>query len=215
VAGVTPDRSTPIRGGSCEVAELFSAYLDGELQPGELDRVAAHLATCLDCIAEFRRVKEMRAALRMLPRLELPEFLMPESHHGAALSAYLDGELPTAEHASLHHHVSDCSQCRAELHELDAARTAIRSLPGLEPPEFLRVRRGTDSTHRRGLRKWQVATIAASAAAIVAIGAGALRSSGPEPSMDFDALSDRHIARASVEAGFTVVPAAGTFGGAP
>ena len=215
MAGVTRRPGPHIAAGSCDISDLFSAYLDGELRAGELDRVAAHLDDCLDCIAEFRRVKEMRAALRMLPRLEIPDSLLPESHHGPALSAFLDGELPTGEHAALHVHLADCSDCRAELPELDGARTAIRSLPRLEPPAFLVVARDTRQTQRRAPRRWQVATIAASAAAIVAFGAGALRSPAPEPAVDIGSLVDRHVARASLEAGFTVVPAAGTFGGGP
>ncbi len=210
MAGMTIHRS----GDPCSVSELFSAYLDGELQPGELDRVAEHLADCLDCIAEFREVKEVRAAVRTMPRLEMPEYLLPESHHGAALSAFLDGELPTTEHAQLQVHLTDCAECRAELHDLDAARTAVRSLPRLEPPEFLAPRRAAAEPHRR-FHRWQIATAAASVAAVAVIGVGALRSPAPDPAMDIDSLADRHIARASVEAGFTVVPAAGTFGASP
>lgn len=202
-------------GPDCEVAELFSAYLDGELQPGELDQVVGHLAECLDCIADFRALRDVRAALRTMPRLEVPDRLLPESHHGAELSAYLDGELPTAEHADLQLHLAACVDCRAELHDLDAARTAVRSLPRLEPPAFLDVHRLDAPTRRHRPRRWQVATIAAASAAVVAIGAGVLRSPAPDPVADLDRLADRHVARASVEAGFTVVPAAGVFGGAP
>ena len=49
---------------SCETAELVSAYLDGQLQPGELDLVVRHLGECVDCITEFHQLKEVRAALR-------------------------------------------------------------------------------------------------------------------------------------------------------
>ena len=212
MAGMT---DTPFDGSAgCDIAELFSAYLDGELQPGELDQVVSHLGTCLDCIADFRALREMRAAVRTMPRLEMPEWLLPQSHHGAELSAFLDGELATGEHQTLQAHLAECAECRAELHDLDAARTAVRSLPRLEPPEFLDTHR-VAAQHRRLPRRWQVATVAASAAAVVAIGAGVLRSPAPEPVADLDSLADRHVARASVEAGFTVVPAAGVFGGAP
>jgi len=210
VAGVTPPHGG--NAGTCEVTELFSAYLDGELLPGELDRVASHLADCLDCIAEFRAMKEVRTAIRTLPKLEIPASLLPESHHGPALSAYLDGELPTTEHAVVQVHLADCSECRSELHELDAARTAIRSLPRLEPPEFIAFHRVEPVPEKRS-RRWHVATAAAAAAAIAVVGIGALRAPTPDPSIDIDSLADRHIARASIEAGFTVVPAAGSFGG--
>jgi len=209
---MTDDRLNPPDG--CNIAELFSAYLDGELQAGELDRVVNHLGACLDCIAEFRALRDVRAAVRTMPLLEIPERLLPQSHHGAELSAYLDGELVTGEQLTLQAHMAECAECRAELHDLDAARTAVRSLPRLEPPEFLVAHR-TTTRDRRAPRRWQVATVAASAAAVFAIGAGVLGSPAPEPVVDLDSLADRHIARASVEAGFTVVPAAGVFGDAP
>ena len=67
---------------SCETAVLVSAYLDGQLQRGELDIVVEHLAECQDCIAEFHEMKEIRAALRTLPALEIPERLLPDTHPG-------------------------------------------------------------------------------------------------------------------------------------
>jgi anti-sigma factor RsiW len=204
----------PSRPDDCDVAELFSAYLDGELLAGELDRVARHLGVCLDCVAEFRALRDIRAAVRTMPLLEIPERLLPQSHHGAELSAFLDGELATGEQLVLQAHMAECTECRAELHDLDAARTAVRSLLRLEPPEFL-LAHPKATQDRRAPRRWQVATVAASAAAVIAIGAGVLRSPAPEPVVELDSLADRHIARASVEAGFTVVPAAGVFGGAP
>ena len=131
------DLNTP-----CDIGELLSAYLDGELHEGELDRVDAHLGDCEDCILEFRHLKEARAALHMLPQLELPEWLIDQAIHlGPELSAYLDGELTTAEFPLVMAHLRDCSICREELHQLDAARTAVRALPRVEPPVFLDVRR--------------------------------------------------------------------------
>ena len=82
----------------CATAELVSAYLDGQLRQGELDIVVEHLADCVECIAEFHSLKEIRAALRTLPYLEIPERLLPDTHPGEQLSAYLDGQLDTVEH---------------------------------------------------------------------------------------------------------------------
>lgn len=214
MAGVSRTPSAADGAPDCSVAELFSAYLDGELQPGELDRVVAHLDGCLDCIAEFHQIKAVRVAVRSMPQLQVPERLLPATHHGPALSAYLDGELPTRELETLQTHLATCAECRAELHDLDAARTAVRSLPRLEPPESLDVRR-VAATERRNSRRRQLVAVAASAAAILAIGTAALRPAEPEPTEVIDSLADRHIARASLEAGFTVVPAAEILGGAP
>ena len=97
MAGLTPD---------CTVEELFSAYLDGELAPGELETVAEHLAGCTDCIAAFHDLKAVRSAVRTLPKLEVPERLLPTAHYGEGLSAYLDGALSTMEHEALSTHLS-------------------------------------------------------------------------------------------------------------
>jgi anti-sigma factor RsiW len=198
----------------CAGQDVLSAYLDGELRPGELDEVVAHLAECLDCVAEFHRIKEMRAALRTLPELELPERLLPSTHPGPELSALLDGELATVEQEIVLLHLGDCTNCRAEFHELDAARTAIRSLPGLEPPEFLMTRR--DAARARHRSRWRVATAAAAGmAAAAAIAVGVFGGPPPTSSIDVSQFSDQHNARASLEPGFGVIPVFLSQGEAP
>ncbi len=197
----------------CADQDLLSAYLDGELRPGELDEVVAHLTDCLDCVAEFHRIKEMRAALRTLPELEMPERLLPSTHPGPELSALLDGELATVEQELVLLHLGECDDCRAEFHELDAARTAVRSLPGLEPPEFLMTRR--DAARARHRARWRVVTAAAGAAAAVAIAVGMLGGPAPTSSIDVGQFSDQHNARASLEPGFGVSPVYLSQGEAP
>ena len=58
---------------SAQLGELLSAYLDGELRDGELEIVVSHLNDCLECIAEFHDLKEARAAVRMMPMLQVPD----------------------------------------------------------------------------------------------------------------------------------------------
>jgi anti-sigma factor RsiW len=203
VAGLTPS--------PCDIGELMSAYLDGELLPGELDHVVEHLGECTDCILEFRHLKEARAAVRTLPRLEVPERLLPSFHFGPELSAYLDGELPTEEQAVVFSHLQACDECRDELHELDAARTAVRSLPRLEPPVVLDVGREPRRARWQG-RRGRAVAVAAGAAAAAVIAVGVAGNSAPEPTIDLDSFTNQHVARASVEAGFTVIPAVGPVG---
>ncbi|MDJ0962321.1 MAG: zf-HC2 domain-containing protein [Acidimicrobiia bacterium] len=189
---------------SCETAVLISAYLDGQLQPGELDVVVAHLGECSDCIAEFHELKEIRAALRTLPFLEVPERLLPDTHPGEQLSAYLDGQLDTAEHDFVISHLDFCTDCRLELHELDSARTAIRSLPGLEPPEFLAAHR-----ERVAIERWTRRRVVAAGVGIAAAAAFVFTTFGPstEPGeLDITPLFDQHQARVSVDPGFNMVP---------
>jgi len=53
------------------------------------------------------------------------------------LSAYLDGELPTAEERSIEEHLSVCSGCRAELDGLRAVVGRLQSLQRATPPAAL------------------------------------------------------------------------------
>ncbi len=196
----------------CDMGELLSAYLDGELRPGELDVVAAHLDGCEHCIAEFRMLKEARTALRLIPMLQVPDRVIELAHYTVELSAYLDGELGTAEHGIISSHLQTCAECRHELHELDGARTAVRALPTLEPPVLLDAER---ARRRRRISPQRLAGAVAGVAAVVAL-VGALGGTADQAqSVDLDAIAERHSARASVDAGFSVVPAGFAPVGAP
>ena len=50
------------------------------------------------------------------------------------LSAYIDGELPSAEAQQLEAHLASCAECRRELDELRQLRTLLRALPSPRPP---------------------------------------------------------------------------------
>ncbi len=207
MAGLSPQ--------SHDISELLTAYLDGELGPGELETVVEHLTGCFDCILEFHELKEARAALRSLPFLKAPEHLVPSQHFGVSLSAYLDGELAAGDYQNVFRHVQVCTECRADLYELDAARTAVRSLPGLEAPEFLDVRR-RQRADRRMARPARVAAAVAGVAAVALLAVGVTSSGGdPVSAVDLDSFADRHVARASVEPGFQVIPAVSRIGMAP
>lgn len=192
----------------CEHEELLSAFLDGELLPGELAVVSHHLSSCPACIAVFRELRTIRSTLRTLPEVEPPPLLVPGGHLGSAMSAYLDGELPTQEVADLSRHLAGCVECRRELQELDSARIAIRALPRLEPPPLIALA----SAPARRARWRAVAIVAAGAAAVAALTLGIDRS-GADESVDLESLASRHAARVSVDAGFAVAPAGVPQGG--
>lgn len=179
---------------------LLSCFLDGELTPDELEEVVVLLETDLDAIAEFRNLQAVRRAVRTLPALAVPLDLVPGGHLSVELSAYLDGELTTQEMPAVVTHLSTCSDCRAELADLDRSRTAVRALPGLETPAFLDVKRRERDNKRRGM-VWPAAAAAGGvAAAALAITVGF--SGGSEPaSVDVADLQSRHAAVASVPAG--------------
>lgn len=180
---------------------LLSSYLDGELTREELTVVVDALESDLDAIAEFRELQATRRAVRLMPILNPPLELMPGGHLGEQLSAYLDGELITAELPAVTTHLETCADCRRELGDLDRARTAIRALPGVEPPEFL-APRIEDERHkvsrgrRRGFRT-AVAVAAGAAAVSLAFAAAPRGSDDPPAAVSIVDLGSRHDARAS------------------
>ncbi|NHZ71268.1 MAG: hypothetical protein GWP18_06460 [Proteobacteria bacterium] len=181
-----------------QLSILLSCYLDGALGPGELDEVVAALETDLSAVAEFRRLKESRRAVRLLPLLDVPLYLQPDGHLSEELSAFLDGQLVTTEVPIVTGHLASCDDCRYELAELDRSRTAIRALPGLEPPVFLSIER-EKKTKSKTLRT--TVFIASGVAAVTLAFALAPFSSSTEPaSVTITDLDARHAAVASVPA---------------
>ena len=181
-----------------DLSVLLSSYLDGELTPDELTVVVDALETDLDAIAEFRRLQESRRAVRTLPMLPVPLGILPGGHLSEELSAYLDGELATQEMPAVVDHLRACDDCRAELADLDRSRTAVRALPGLEPPSFLDVYREAQDEPRRR-RIWPAAAAAGSIAAAAL--AFTLVATGDDPAptaITVDDLQSRHSAVASV-----------------
>ena len=58
---------------ACEEAlDLLEPYLDGDLHPGEADRVRRHLEGCAACAAELRLAERIRRELRALPQPDCP-----------------------------------------------------------------------------------------------------------------------------------------------
>lgn len=198
------------------LGELLSAYLDGELTPGELDRVAEHLAHCERCIAEFRELQASRVAVRLLPRMELPDELceilgVEPAHLGALLSAYLDGEVSTEDANRVIAHVRTCAHCAEELRELDAARSAIRSMPTLE---FQLTEMNAEVVELPVKRPWlRIAAVAAAFVALVGVGSVLSPPATNTTTVDLDSLTARHAARTSLDNGVAVVPAALTEAG--
>ncbi len=185
--------------------ELFSAYLDGQLTPDELGIVSELLDGDVEAIQEFRSLQSTRVALRLLPEFEVPAHLLPDGHLGDRLSAYLDGELVTLEHRRVTRHIVECSDCRYELQDLDRARIAVRSLPGVETTMTGEI--PVTPVPRAGSRRRQVVAGGIGAAAAAALLVGLVVGGGDRPTFSLDDLGTRHVARASAEPGFAVLPA--------
>ena len=183
--------------------ELFSAYLDGQLAPEEVVLVSNLLDGDEEVIREFRSLQRIRRSLRLLPEFEVPANLLPDGHLGDRLSAYLDGELVTLEHRRVTRHVVDCPDCRVELQELDRARIAVRSLPGVDTTSTGEIPVTLPVRHTRRYVAAGIGAAAVAAALVVGLAVG----NGDEPAFSLDDLGSRHVARASAEPGFAVLPA--------
>ena len=126
--------------------------------------------------------------------------MIPGSHLGDALSAFLDDELAPAARHEAEAHLAACADCRAELEDVAAARRAIRILPVHAAPRTLvadsfggHPRPGAPipaAPRRRSV--WALA--AAVAAAVVAL----LLPGEPEVAPSLPSLADSHAARASI-----------------
>jgi anti-sigma factor RsiW len=58
---------------SCEEAlDLLEPYLDGDLSPGEADRLQGHLGNCAACAAELALAGRIQRELRALPQPDCP-----------------------------------------------------------------------------------------------------------------------------------------------
>ena len=57
------------------ILELLGAYIDGELQGGQLRKVEAHLAECQSCLEEYYTLQALSATLH---EAQMPDFPSPE-----------------------------------------------------------------------------------------------------------------------------------------
>lgn len=55
-----------------ETLDLLEPYLDGDLPPGEMDRVRRHLDGCPACTGELALAARIQRELRALPQLDCP-----------------------------------------------------------------------------------------------------------------------------------------------
>ena len=119
------------------------------------------------------------------------------------LSAYLDGELDTAERDAVDGYLAESSEWRAERDEVAFARGALRGLPMHEArPGFWEEVLSPDMAEARARRRSRVPRLTAAATAAVAVAAVVVASLViPSPNRvtpRVPALSDSHAVRTSV-----------------
>lgn len=61
-----------------QARQLFSAYLEGELNPKEKDRLKAHLANCPHCQAVLDIMAGLSSSIKNLPEIEPPATLLQQ-----------------------------------------------------------------------------------------------------------------------------------------
>lgn len=100
---------------------------------------------------------------------ETDSVVNPIGHLGEGVSAYLDGELGTAERREALAHVAGCEVCRQELEDMMMIRARLRSLPMVELPAEL----GAATPRLRPIYRRPRFVVGAAAAAVAAVLAAA------------------------------------------
>ena len=65
--------SRPVDVTCADVLDRIEAWIDGDLEPKEAGVLEAHVERCPECEAERRLADEIRAGLRGLPELDVPD----------------------------------------------------------------------------------------------------------------------------------------------
>jgi Putative zinc-finger len=112
-------------------------------------------------------------------------------HLGWRISALIDGELTTVEEEVALDHLASCERCQEEMAEITAARTLVRQLGEVEPPDDYLERALFGGRSRSSARLGLVGlvTLAAAWVAILAIGFSV---SLPDVQPAVDELADQH-----------------------
>ncbi len=125
--------------------EDLSALLDNELGVNESKDINGHLTECDDCSARYETIKSLSGLLvkessniEEMPDLwaslkdELPSICIVIEED---LSAYLDGELPSAAQEGVKQHLDDCAECLEKFKLLNSTNQLLSKGLAL-PPEI-------------------------------------------------------------------------------
>lgn len=127
--------------------EDLSALLDNELGVNESKDLTNHLGDCDDCASRFETVKSLSSLLTKecsniieMPDLwaslkdELPRICLVIEED---LSAYLDGELPSAAQEGVKKHLDECAECLDKFRLLNSTNQLLSK--GLALPADIEV----------------------------------------------------------------------------
>jgi len=136
-------------GSTCaELKEEFSAFIDGQLDPGKQEEVSAHLNVCSSCKGELNGLRKLSNLLGATLKLE--ERAVPDIWSSVEkqlpsvcemmredLSAYLDGELTAPAQEGVNQHLKECEPCLSSFKQLNNTNGLI--VKGLELPDQFKV----------------------------------------------------------------------------
>lgn len=123
-----------------EIHELFSSYLEAELEPTEAGLVSTHLAACEECADTLAAMQLVNDLVAPLAALEPPAHLHDELVSSPCrlwlgmLFRAVDHELSETNLARLLAHFEECEGCRRTWNDL----TLIHQVhTAMEPPQHL------------------------------------------------------------------------------
>lgn len=121
------------------------------------------------------------------------------THAGELISAYLDGELTRVEIDQMFAHLANCGRCSVEMQQVQAVRSAVRSLPMLELPMGLIPEADAVVVPLHRNRGFLVGAAAAVVALVIAVAAIVTPAT---PAISIEELNSRYGARASLDPAF-------------
>lgn len=127
---------TPIR-------EHFSAYLEGDLEIGEITLVESHLETCTECRETLDSLREILDIGQGLAELEPPAQLRAEVADSPCrrwlglLFSAIDREISETNLDRLFQHLENCPSCRSAWGDLSLIHQVSDAL---QPPDHLLAR---------------------------------------------------------------------------
>ncbi len=123
-----------------EIREYFSAYLEGELESGEVTTVEKHLEVCSTCRETLDSLRDILELSGTLAYLEPPAQLKAEVADSPCrrwlglLFSAIDREISEANLDRLFQHLEDCPSCRSAWGDLSLIHQVSDAL---EPPQHL------------------------------------------------------------------------------
>jgi predicted anti-sigma-YlaC factor YlaD len=126
-----------------EIRERFSAYLEGDLEAGEITTVENHLEECSECRETLDSLRDILEISSVLADLQPPAQLKAEVADSPCrrwlglLFSAIDREISEANLDRLFQHLEDCPSCRSAWGDLSLIHQVSDAL---EPPHHLLAR---------------------------------------------------------------------------